>query len=86
MHWNPGKATVDLHQAGAKPRPSIRRDPGRLPEHALRLRRSDEAETWLGIGGILAITAAVVALIVGIAWATYSKPGAPVTRESATRR
>ena len=72
MHWNPGKTTVDLQPAGAKPRPSIRRAPG--PASAKpRVRRSDEAETWRGIAGIGAIAAILVAAIGAAAWVTVTR-------------
>jgi endonuclease YncB( thermonuclease family) len=71
MHWSPGKATVDLN-ARAKARPSIRRIPAPAPQRA-KVRRTDEAETWLGIAGIGAIAAILVAAIVAAAWVTFSK-------------
>lgn len=72
MHWNPGKATVDLNPGGGKPRPSIRRTPVSAAARP-RVRRSDEAETWLGIAGISAIAAILVAAIGAGAWVTFSK-------------
>ena len=71
MHWNPGKATVNLN-AGAKPRPSIRRVPAPAPQKQ-RIRRSDEAETWRGVAGIGAIAAILVSAIVAGAWVTFKK-------------
>ena len=52
-------------------RRSIRREPvplAKKPEP-----RSDEVETLMGMAGVLSVTAARVALIVGIAWVTYSR-------------
>lgn len=72
MHWNPGKATVDLNPAVAKPRPSIRRAPAPVSAKP-RVRRSDEAETWRGVVGISAIAAIMVAAIGAGAWVTFSK-------------
>lgn len=57
----------------AKPavRRSIRREPVRLEKKVEP--RSDEVETLMGMAGVLSIAAAMVALIVGIAWITYSR-------------
>ena len=52
-------------------RRSIRREPvplAKKPEP-----RSDEVETLMGMAGVLSVAAAMVVLIVGIAWATYSR-------------
>ena len=77
VHWNPGKATVDLNGA-AKPRPSIRRTPIAAPAKVIA-RRSDETETWLGMLGVVSIAGTIVAAIVAAAYVTYSKgdTGAP---------
>ena len=72
MHWNPGKTTVNLQPASAKLRPSIRRAPGPAAARP-RVRRSDETETLLGIAGIGAIAAIMVAGIGTAAWVTFAK-------------
>jgi endonuclease YncB( thermonuclease family) len=83
MHWNPGKSTVDLNAGAAKARPSIRRAP--VPTAAKpRVRRSDEAETWMGVAGISAIAAILVAAIGAAAYVTYSK-GSPADTAAMAR-
>jgi endonuclease YncB( thermonuclease family) len=72
MHWNPGKATVDLKQVGAKPRPSIRRVPVAAPKKIIT-RRSDETETWLGIVGVVSIAGIIVGAIGAAAYVTFFK-------------
>ena len=72
MHWNPGKATVDLNGGAAKPRPSIRRAAAPVAAKP-RVRRSDEAETWRGVVGMSAIAAILVSAIGAAAWVTFSK-------------
>jgi endonuclease YncB( thermonuclease family) len=52
-------------------RRSIRREPVPLAKKVEP--RSDEVETLMGMAGVLSIAAAMVALIVGIAWVTYSR-------------
>lgn len=52
-------------------RKSIRREPVPLAKKVEP--RSDEVETLMGMAGVLSIAAAMVALIVGIAWVTYSR-------------
>jgi micrococcal nuclease len=69
-HWKPGKKTVELRPVA---RPSrIRRDPVRIEEKKVQ-ERSEEREIWGGVAGVLLMAAAVVAVIVGISIATFSR-------------
>lgn len=66
--WKPGKKSVELNVSA---RPSrIRRDPVRLEKKVEAVTR--EREILGGVTGVLLFAAAIVALVVGIAVATFS--------------
>jgi endonuclease YncB( thermonuclease family) len=66
--WKPGKETVALP---AEPRPSrIRRQPPPVHARVVRAPPSREREMWMGIAGVLLITACTAALIVGFSEVT----------------
>ena len=76
--WKPGKSIVALP---AEPRPSrIRREPPRTEAKAVRAPPSREREMWMGIAGVLLITACSAALIVGFSEVTSHRAAVEAER------
>ena len=77
-HWTPPvRKAVNVRPSRIRRDPArvsrIRRDPLPIAETRKVVRRSDKAETWFGVAGVLFFAAAIAAATTGIAWATYFK-------------